>query len=115
MTAKGISAPFPRANLLVWWALCGYPRLNLGKQTPIIRGRHKNPPHRRGQEDRGNLSSLARNRERFKTFLATPVNGASLAAFRIAVGLVMALEAYALCRPNLSAISMGTTPLETYY
>jgi len=47
--------------------------------------------------------------------LATPVNGASLAAFRFAVGLVMALEAYALCRPNPAAISSGATPLETYY
>ena len=38
-----------------------------------------------------------------------------MAAFRVAVGLVMALEAYALCKPNLAAITMGATPLETYY
>jgi uncharacterized membrane protein YphA (DoxX/SURF4 family) len=44
-----------------------------------------------------------------------PTNGASLAAFRIAVGLVMSLEALALCLPNPAAISAGTTPLETYY
>src|SRR2546422_521347 len=47
--------------------------------------------------------------------LGRSVNGASLAAFRIAVGLVMALEAYSLCRPNPAAISSGRTPLETYY
>jgi vitamin K-dependent gamma-carboxylase len=33
----------------------------------------------------------------------------------MAVGLVMALEAYSLCRPNPAAISSGTSPLETYY
>lgn len=93
----------------------GYARPNLQKQTPNIRGRNKNPPYRRGKEDRGNLSSVAGERERFKTFLAKPVSGASLAAFRIAVGLVMALEAYALCVPNLAAITTGTSPLETYY
>lgn len=27
----------------------------------------------------------------------------------------MMLEAWSLCRPNLAAISMGTTPIETYY
>ncbi|MEY2409835.1 MAG: vitamin K-dependent gamma-carboxylase [Verrucomicrobiota bacterium] len=53
--------------------------------------------------------------QRFKDRLADPVSGASLAAFRFAVGLVMSLEAYALCRPNVAAISAGTTPLQTYY
>jgi hypothetical protein len=38
-----------------------------------------------------------------------------LAVFRMALGLVMALEAYSLCQPNPAAISVGTTPLETYY
>jgi vitamin K-dependent gamma-carboxylase len=50
---------------------------------------------------------------RFKSLLATPVNGASLAALRIAVGLIMALEATSLCRPSVS--TSGTIPLETYY
>jgi len=53
--------------------------------------------------------------ESLRHVLGRSVNGASLAAFRIAVGLVMALEAYSLCRPNLAAISTGKTPLETYY
>ncbi len=52
---------------------------------------------------------------RFQSVLATPVNGASLAAFRIALGLVMALEAYSLFRPNVAAISTGLSPLQTYY
>lgn len=64
----------------------------------------------------GNPSwSLADNWARFQTLLAKPVSGASLAAFRFAVGLVMSLEAYALCRPNPAAISTGLTSLETYY
>jgi vitamin K-dependent gamma-carboxylase len=45
--------------------------------------------------------------------LATPVSGASLAAFRIAVGIIMMLEAYTLCRP--SASTMGKSALETFY
>lgn len=52
---------------------------------------------------------------RFKGLLARPVNGASLALFRIGLGLVMALEAYSLCRPNPSAITMGSSPVRTYY
>jgi vitamin K-dependent gamma-carboxylase len=55
------------------------------------------------------------NWARFKDLLAQPVNAASLAVFRICVGIVMALEAYSLFRPNVSAISAGTSPLETYY
>lgn len=51
----------------------------------------------------------------FKALLALPVSGASLAVFRIGVGLVMALEAYSLCKPNTSAIAAGTSPLQTYY
>jgi vitamin K-dependent gamma-carboxylase len=43
------------------------------------------------------------------------VNGASLAAFRIALGLVMALEAWSLGQPNPEAISSGLTPLQAYY
>jgi vitamin K-dependent gamma-carboxylase len=52
---------------------------------------------------------------RFKARLALPVNGSSLAVFRIAVGLIMALEAYSLFQPNRAAIAAGTSPLETYY
>jgi len=47
--------------------------------------------------------------------LAAPVSGASLAFLRISMGLLMALEAWALCRSNPAAISMGTTPIETYF
>src|SRR5689334_4303303 len=52
---------------------------------------------------------------RFLHLLARPTNGASLAVFRICVGLVMALEAYSLTRPNPGAITAGGSPLETYY
>ena len=51
--------------------------------------------------------------ERFKSYLAQPVNGASLAVFRIAVGFIMALEAFSLLRP--SASTSGRVMLETYY
>jgi hypothetical protein len=51
----------------------------------------------------------------FKSLLAAPVSGASLAIFRIALGVVMSLEAFDLLRPNRAAISSGLTPLETYY
>lgn len=34
---------------------------------------------------------------------------------RILMGLLMALEAWSLCRPNPASISMGTSPIETYY
>src|SRR5262245_60007774 len=52
---------------------------------------------------------------RFLALLAKPTNPASLAFFRICVGLVTALEAYSLLRPNPSAITAGRSPLETYY
>src|SRR6516164_7555137 len=45
--------------------------------------------------------------------MAAPVNGSSLAAFRISIGVVMALEAWSLCRP--SASSNGRIPLEVFY
>jgi vitamin K-dependent gamma-carboxylase len=51
--------------------------------------------------------------ERFQSLLATPVNAASLGVFRIAVGLVMMLEAYSILRP--SQVTGGKVPLETYY
>jgi hypothetical protein len=50
---------------------------------------------------------------RFKLLLAAPVNGASLAVVRVAIGLVMALEAHSLCRP--SAMMQGHIPLERYF
>ncbi len=50
---------------------------------------------------------------RFRALLARPVDGASLAAFRIAVGLIMVLEAITLTRP--SASTGGAVPLQTYY
>jgi vitamin K-dependent gamma-carboxylase len=50
---------------------------------------------------------------RFKSLLARPVDSASLAFFRMAVGLVMMLEAWSLLRP--SASTNGRIMLETYY
>src|SRR5581483_8802684 len=50
---------------------------------------------------------------RLASLLHNPVNGASLAFFRIGVGLVMALEAWSLCRP--SASSHGEVPLKVFY
>src|SRR5690242_13736768 len=50
---------------------------------------------------------------RFNSLLARPVNGTSLAIFRVAVGVVMALEAISLCFP--SASTFGKTPLEVFY
>lgn len=47
--------------------------------------------------------------------LARPVSGASLAVFRIALGLVMAMEAYCLTVSNSQIIASGETPLSTYY
>jgi len=49
----------------------------------------------------------------FCSYLNTPVNGASLAVSRIAVGCIMALEALSLCRP--SAITNGSVPLQDFY
>ncbi len=51
--------------------------------------------------------------QRFKLLLATQVSGESLAVMRIAVGLIMVLEAYTLCRP--SASTMGKSAVETFY
>lgn len=53
--------------------------------------------------------------KRFQDLLATPVSGASLGMLRILMGLLMMLEAWALCRPNQASISMGTSPIDTYY
>ncbi len=50
---------------------------------------------------------------KFKLLLSSAVSGKSLAAFRVAIGLVMCLEAYSLVAP--SDIIMGRTPLNTYY
>ena len=49
----------------------------------------------------------------FCSLLRTPVNGASLGIFRIAVGVIMALEAWILCHP--SASTNGKVPLEMFY
>ena len=51
--------------------------------------------------------------DRFQQWLATPVNGASLAVLRMAAGIVMILEVYSLCNP--SAMVGGRVPLATYY
>jgi vitamin K-dependent gamma-carboxylase len=50
---------------------------------------------------------------RFQSLLASRVSGTSLAVFRIALGLVMLLEVFSLCRPSQS--SAGRVPLEVYY
>jgi vitamin K-dependent gamma-carboxylase len=49
----------------------------------------------------------------FKQYLARAVDGSSLAVMRIAVGLVMVLEAYTLCHP--SASTFGQVPLQVFY
>jgi hypothetical protein len=58
---------------------------------------------------------LGRGWTGLKTAFARPVNGASLAVFRIALGLVMTLEAISLFLPNPAGISSGLSALETYY
>ncbi len=62
-----------------------------------------------------NKPSFPRDWAAFKQWLAQPVNGASLALFRIALGIVMSLEAWSLCRSNPAAISSGLSPMATYY
>ena len=52
--------------------------------------------------------------DQLTSLLATPVNGTSLAMMRIGVGIIMALEGYALIVPHDAAITSGT-PLERYY
>ncbi len=49
----------------------------------------------------------------FVLWLNRPVDGASLAVFRICIGLVMTLEAWSLCRP--SASTSGAVPLQSFY
>src|SRR5262245_23672384 len=55
----------------------------------------------------------ARLWQSFKLLLSTPVSGASLAVFRIAVGLVMTAEAYSLFQPSQS--TAGAIMLDNYY
>lgn len=50
---------------------------------------------------------------RWSGWLARPVSGASLGVFRIAVGLVMFLEAWSSFHPSFS--TAGRIPLEVYY
>lgn len=52
--------------------------------------------------------------DRLAELLAAPVSGTGLAVFRMALGILMALEAYALFVPHDAAISSGT-PLDHYY
>src|SRR5262249_22548999 len=88
----------------------------LQKRTPAVGKRKHAAPQR--PENRGKANhppASAGQWERFKLRLPTPVSGASLAAFRVSVGLVMALEAYGLCRPYLSAVRTAATPLQAYY
>ena len=51
--------------------------------------------------------------DRFALLLHKPINGASLGVFRMAVGLIMTLEAWSFCRP--SASSHGEVPLKVFY
>lgn len=62
--------------------------------------------------DEGRLRRLW---SRFKSILARPVDGASLAVFRIAAGVVMLLETFSLILPSGANIATRITPLETYY
>jgi hypothetical protein len=48
-------------------------------------------------------------------WMSLPVSGASLALFRIGVGIVMILEAYSLWHPNHGSISSGKSQLENYF
>jgi vitamin K-dependent gamma-carboxylase len=68
---------------------------------------------RSGRAENAKAITSADRWARFKKVLAQPVSGASLAIFRMAVGLVMALEAFSLLRP--SASTAGKVMLETYY
>lgn len=60
-----------------------------------------------------NNSAISTIWAKYVDSLAASVSGASLAIFRIAVGLVMTLEAWSLVRP--SASTNGRVMLETYY
>ena len=82
---------------------------NLRKKNPVIQSRRQSHSGRGEEHARG----LANNWARFKERLAVPVSGGSLAALRIALSLVMALEAYSLCRP--SAMMQGRIPLQSYF
>src|SRR6266542_4613251 len=107
---------FRPVTILCGSADCRYPLRSLRKKSRVILSKPPTPPDRRRGPAKENpaLPAIgAWNWERFKMILATPVHGASLAALRIAVGLVMALEAYSLCRP--SAMVQGQTPLERYF
>ena len=74
------------------------------------------PPQRRANQPKEEPAPSREGRwARFNSSLAAPVSGASLAAFRAAVGLVMSLEVYTLCRPYTAAVRTGATPLEAYY
>ena len=58
-------------------------------------------------------SLVASQLRRASVWLGAPVSGASLAAFRMAFGMIMALEAYTLCVP--SASTFNEVPLTTFY
>ncbi|MEZ6120764.1 MAG: HTTM domain-containing protein [Pirellulaceae bacterium] len=54
------------------------------------------------------------SRSEIAKLLATSVDGASLAVFRICVGVLMALEGWSLLVPHDAAVTTGT-PLQNYY
>jgi hypothetical protein len=104
-----------KAIVLARAACRGYRQLSLKKETAIARKSKQPRPQRQPIRSKEKPSLIRTNWTAFKLLLSKPVSGASLAAFRIALGLVMSLEAYALVRPNPAALTTGTTPLETYY
>ena len=74
----------------------------------------KSNRHSRRKERRNQKQATIARDPTFGNYLAQSVNGTSLAVFRIAVGVVMALEGYALLVPHDAAITYGT-PLEHYF
>ena len=74
--------------------------------TPAAASPSPTPPGTDSPDPVGALATWRR-------WLSRPVNGGSLAVFRIAVGLVMCLEAWSSFRPSWS--TGGRIPLETYY
>jgi len=111
----GTSASICHAIVLAPTAVGSYRRLSLKKETSILRKSKQTLPHQLAIRNKENPPLTAGNWAGFKLLLTKPVSGASLAVFRIALGLVMSLEAYALIRPNPAALTTGTTPLATYY
>lgn len=121
---NGVVGRFNEIASHPWLLPKGSPAQKRLGSVPVIKSPGKRPPQRQQTPDgripvdptaqkvvappsgTGVLAGLRR-------LLATPVSGASLAIFRIAVGIVMLLEAISCFRP--SASTGGRVPLEVYY